>query len=1494
MDEKKTSFYILHVSDFHISEKSMDDAENALKELSKTLKDENICISYMIHTGDVINSFGIENEIKQQYGKGIVDKPRDEEYNGILKKIAEKRFKDAEKIIKELNKSLEIKKDNIIICCGNHDKLRLHGNKDKEEEFEYFKEFLKNLKDNEEDIELIQSMELDDLRVLVLNTNYSTDKGTACIHCQKVFKKLNENAENKPKNAWYYTYKENDTLAQKKLNVIVAHQPLYDICENIRLPYAETLQTSQMTDFLSALQDFMDGNGVYLCGDKHTSSVIASYIHDIPHYFCGHPFTFKEVEIPSYCQQSNVKKNLQKKIEYNLIEVKKGKIGQVRKICLLKKNTWKGKIYPIDTVAAKLYENSRKYIIRNSFALIASKTGNKRSSLESLSWHNLSNKLCEMINSDDILKQMSEFYSLFYIIRSPKNYIETLEGEHVFEQLHHIIEKSFKSENEFKNQNIMNIRGGYSSSKSTFLGMLYVYLLYQYSQGNTQYIPVYFNMENDAILNKIQEGDSYSSAVQQIFSAFVYKTEEIAEKEYLPVCYIIDGLDEQDIWSESSKDSVGRVTLNILSETKKSKYIMAFCQNNMAQFKNTMPAIKYYEHNYVMYFNSIPVREKTYFEKFVSYVVDDDSKSNKVDDNLCETIKKLRRLSINAGFLCYNYEYLKECKETDSINTVYMKYIDQQYRICLDKLGYGFVDYAPAMAYLFSYEGYTYEKFKNIAPSTTNYWERKIVQNADKIYKTFIFIKKYNDTREYLLALHYTRELRYFAENFKEKIPENSIINKLLPRNISIIIKKLWRTDQNKFIIVCRDLIQKRINDDERIRESTSAMLIYILAYLDQIPAYRKYQIKRMLVDDKGDKVSWKFEGSNLDKIELFVNRMNFQHSVEIYDAINSNNSRDLVKKLIENSEFMLYNRQYVMCYYGDLAIYGENGVNILVPGIDNVNKGMDYHDCFFTLCQKLEDWAKNEKKYPLLEFDLFVVFDLIYSRWLKKNKLSGKQRDSEQERRELERYEEVLDFLKKYFGEEDKENENIGKWIIEDHEKFLENIVAFNVLENPYKKLLTFVQDRQSEINMDEDIVGKFFYLAKEIIMQIIEYSTLKEIKDDIIENNNDNNSSRISVKLCRANEETCETQNEDQESTYTWYCEKEYGKFVKIKDGQDQDKAYCDILVTKENNDQKIYCEIQDKYKVVSKSKIYKLRFQKLEDKKEQEEEIRNIIVKENEDHLKFICEQKEGDKSYNWYYQNTGVKDRKINSKGIRDNIYELDITSQNIGKKIYCKIENGEKIFKSQVREVNLCSKEDNIELSRKVLYKTVETSGCMAKFICEKIETDVSYEWYCQNIDGKFEKLTENERVKDNICELKVTSKNIGRKIYCEIKNREEVFKSQVHELALYHETDILDKNKKTKRKMQYKILKKTDKKENGNKVIILERKDEDISYIWKYKNSEKDELCESAESYVFENIYKIPYQDANKKQKVQCEILLSNGMKEIFEIDDNELKEEKS
>ena len=322
----------------------------------------------------------------------------------------------------------------------------------------------------------------------------------------------------------FYTYGANGNISgeDNKVSVIVAHQPLYDICERIRLPYGSEIQT---TDFLSALQDFINGNGIYLCGDKHTSSIAASYIHDIPHYFWGHPFVFEKNEFPLGCiykdskqdskQNSEQKKNSE--IDYNLIEIRDGKTGQVRKIHLIKDEDglWKCQIHPIDAVVSGLYETSRKYIVKNSFVLLATQSKTRYNSWANLSWRNLFNRLDTGINDKD-LKEISNFYSLFCRLTDGLGEsIEWNDNVNIFNELCKIITKFMKENHYHDNiKNIMNIRGDYSSGKSTFLGLLYIFLLYNYSYGYIDYIPAYFNMENDDILNRIQTGSTYASAVK--------------------------------------------------------------------------------------------------------------------------------------------------------------------------------------------------------------------------------------------------------------------------------------------------------------------------------------------------------------------------------------------------------------------------------------------------------------------------------------------------------------------------------------------------------------------------------------------------------------------------------------------------------------------------------------------------------------------------------------------------------------------------------------------------------------------------------------------------------------------------------------------------------------------------------------------------------------------------------------------------------------------
>lgn len=171
MRHEGDSFYILHVSDFHISENSDEAAKAALKAVTDKIKEMNINVKYLIHTGDVIDSRDLE-----------------EETDNKKETAARSRFQKAQSIIMDLKQELDITQKNMIICCGNHDIIRYQENKDKDAAG-FFKDFLKSIYGWNEgtEQELTELRKLDDLNVLVLNTNGPfTEEKRACIECGKL------------------------------------------------------------------------------------------------------------------------------------------------------------------------------------------------------------------------------------------------------------------------------------------------------------------------------------------------------------------------------------------------------------------------------------------------------------------------------------------------------------------------------------------------------------------------------------------------------------------------------------------------------------------------------------------------------------------------------------------------------------------------------------------------------------------------------------------------------------------------------------------------------------------------------------------------------------------------------------------------------------------------------------------------------------------------------------------------------------------------------------------------------------------------------------------------------------------------------------------------------------------------------------------------------------------------------------------------------------
>lgn len=1085
--------FILHVSDFHLSEQGdiLKQAQAALKVLTRTLKTEGCKIEYLIHTGDIINSGDlfdtiarnhnipdifwediefedgsvIKKFLHEEYAKAARSNSKDkivpdkgfdwttetptvehlEKFDAEVTEKVKSRFSQAESVMRSFITDLNIAFGNVVICSGNHDVLRplaIDSNtvlckKTSDDEYEYiassqadaimnpFNEFIDNMKvanckeryDEDDNVcahfGSVSHCILDDLNILILNTNWINPKkqksGYYCVRCEKV-KEAIEKSTTK-------------NLNRKRLNVILAHKPIYEICEKARLSYKRYTKTS----FLSKLQGFAGKQGIYLCGDKHTRSIVASYFHDIPHYIGGEPI--------------KVNNGQKSEVEYNLLAVSEGQISMERKIHLssIDGENWECEIRPQDETVKELYKFSRKYIIKNSFEALGTTTSCPTWESLCQDIYNWSEQTrIEWYNNIDKLYHSICRYRINGI---PANNDLPDSGIFKFVQNRIVEQMKFPS-----SKNILNIRGEHSSSKSMFLGLFYIHLMMEYSKGKFDFIPAYFNLESKDIYKKIESGVSYYKAVTEVFDNFVKEVQNIAKKEHQPVCYFIDGLDELDCWSLSTEDSVGRGILNILASYDNAWYVMAFSQHNLPRFKNTMPTRKYNDTSDIMYFNPIDVSEKESEDlRFISFVeaflqlrnfqakltptsgpLAADSCAEDTDNNLsknssiieskdnpgitisfivedaCNIIRNFRRLTITPGFLYQNYDYItnidcdkKALQHKDAgVSDVYNYYIDRQNERCLEQLGYGYVNYAPAMAYYFSYKGYTYERFKHIHRDSVlseHHTLKPICENDESIYPAFLFIKKNKDAREFLIAMHYNRELRYYAEHPNEVIESDSILNEFITRNIAVMIRKLW-TDTNKFVIACEHLLQR-----DELSNCTQSMLIYCLAHLKIYEPIRNQLQNQMrkkaidtlkkqglwnnepqssLIDTPEEKETepslWEIRGKNdADKMKRFM-QLSLKHSMELF-----NGKEDIFKKYRKDKAFCAYNRQYQMLYYGDLSNKNDANMHPLKPGNDVVYGGFDFHDCFNYLYVKL----RSDSSYPLWKYDLFTICDLICNR---------------------------------------------------------------------------------------------------------------------------------------------------------------------------------------------------------------------------------------------------------------------------------------------------------------------------------------------------------------------------------------------------------------------------------------------------------------------------------------------------------------------------------
>lgn len=966
---------LLHVSDFHIT-KDKKQSRERLQSLANYLNESQINIDILVFSGDLVDAKRIVDITRHSFIKehldldlnkndnkmfrkdllkyGEIDSKYIKDYNLLLEQNTKEAFDVAIEIFKEFIGAIGISDTKrIIICCGNHDIIErlylensdiecdsINSNKKIISSFEYYNYFHKKIKNVE--IYNTHLEEIDCFNFVIINTNFkdSHSKNSFCWNCFDIKNFIDNN---------------HDVLQRKKHNILVAHQPFENVCENAEYDYSPKYEAAYQTVFsiMSNISNYL------LCGDKHTFK--SSYGLDWNILMSGSPL-------------------ISKRLVYNLIEYDEGITGT--KLLIWDNNKWK--IYPIQQTIQFVYNLCMKFINKSSYKLFLNKE--KKSYKDAL----ITLKDVEKMLSKKRLDTISNMFLSFCKLRNNSNDLDI--DDNIFDVVYRIIEQSTTKQP-------LNIKGIPNTGKSTFLGIQFLYLIFKFANGELSYIPTYINLDylylcennideenmDDYIINENDGIRTIYSKVEKFFNNYLQEIETISKDCDMPICFIIDGLDQKKLFCDNNEYNIEKMIYNKIKEycselsprnkrgknpfyKRKSKCIFSFNNYNIQKVAENRLSeyFKGKESEYILYLNTMYIQSLGYKINRFDTVLDsylqlfakkeDRDKNKKI---IKRNIVKYRQYCITLEFLNDYYEDILQIKDNEKSWNVLKKYV-VSIEEKIQKLFYNISenDYIllEEAAFKLNKEGYTYEKINRNVKLEDMYLP----------FRYFVILKNNTDINNYILAKYFCKEFEKYA-NSDSDISDDSILLDFIPRDIFILIRLLL--DDNsviyQFINIHHEYLRKKY---------LYSNIVYLLGHLKNeknVNTYNKYsRMIEKLIDSN----------TLIDKDDFF-NLCNFRsRSLSKIYRNDFKITNKFLNKLLGDEDLRKFNRKYQLYYYGDI----KNEVVITSIPFDYENyiyKGFDFSHTFYAISSKLEFNFNLNERYPLMELDLFTLCDLIYSR---------------------------------------------------------------------------------------------------------------------------------------------------------------------------------------------------------------------------------------------------------------------------------------------------------------------------------------------------------------------------------------------------------------------------------------------------------------------------------------------------------------------------------
>lgn len=801
---------------------------------------------------------------------------------------------------------------NFIFCPGNHDLIRqefdviesdceiIDENSEKNiVAFSHYNAFLKELGLTAEN----HSTRLKKIYVgndcynfLIANTNWfrenTQSKSTkSCINCMEVSKLIDSL----------------DINDDKANNIFVSHLPLDYICECAKYNYEGF--TANLSEKIS--------NRFLMClaGDKHTlSSANGTYI-------VGNPLYVNESIIAIHRFQDGI---------HNCCNIKIRE-GEIIKLSDLNKTK-----QVLDLCQNYITDNAKKLFISNDSNNLKFEDLNK---LFSLSGRVVLDKVEKLYSKIINFKQFDENTGEFN--KKIKSFS--------FSSIAQLIEKY-----DGTNKNVINFRGEHEAGKSTFLSILFLFMLHQHEYNSFKYVPVYFNIEYHRV-----NGDSQKE-ITKSFEDFVNNVEKLCLGFDKSPCYIIDGLNQYCMFGDDP--DLGRCFDDIIKEKilnfDNSKIILSI--DTFSQPMDFTKSVFDYSRGvwknsrYLFYFNtirSIPQKKEELLD--VLYLISSIKKDCAVNfEKICNQIFGESIIEMNLMFLYENYRKF----ESSNKNVLYQINANFQNKLFArhNKL----------------------EKAQKIVIEVFHnnkiFSDIHIGKNDKENITMFQYIKSHRTFSNYLFALYYVDEIKRLVSKSNKKNEAKTIVNAVFPREIFHSIRQEFEVRKGtNDICVCLDLVTKgKISNFDFIG---IANLVYLLG--GRVGIYEKSKIEnveRTFLKKRTRSDVERFKKLIL-KRTITISSILLSSGADLEFAINK-----YLNELISSNEYRNVNRIFHRMYYQDS--YNLMEIERVYWDYGN-STNWDFYFTYHTLISKINVALENKAKSNLLEIDLFTLCDLISSR---------------------------------------------------------------------------------------------------------------------------------------------------------------------------------------------------------------------------------------------------------------------------------------------------------------------------------------------------------------------------------------------------------------------------------------------------------------------------------------------------------------------------------